>query len=177
MYDIYANAKGDAWRYALGNSGSQTLLTIGLNPSSATREKADVTVARVEQAATLNGYDGFIMLNLYPVRSTDFNELPSEGNQDAISKNLAVIEELVSNTSDPVVWTAWGESIKARRYFIDSAYRLLTNSRRNPVRWVHYGPLTQSGHPRHPSRLQYAWKFSELDTDQYIKLLEAELAA
>ena len=177
MYDIYANAKDDAWRYALGNSGSRTLLTIGLNPSTATREKADVTVAKVEQAAILNGYDGFIMLNLYPVRSTDFNELPSEGDQGAISKNLEAIEELMGRTADPVVWAAWGESIKARHYFIDAAYRLLTKSRKNPIRWLRYGPLTQSGHPRHPSRLQYAWKFAQFDADQYIKLLESELSA
>ncbi len=34
MYDIYSNNNNDSWRYTLGKSGSRTLLTVGLNPST-----------------------------------------------------------------------------------------------------------------------------------------------
>ena len=81
MYDIYSNANDDQWRFTLGRCGSRPLLTIGLNPSTATQERADPTVARVERIAEEKGFggrfDGFVMLNLYPVRATDFRELPA----------------------------------------------------------------------------------------------------
>lgn len=83
MYDIYSNAHDDQWRYTLGQSGKRPLLTIGLNPSTATQEKADPTVARVERIAKDKGFNGFVMLNLYPVRKTDFRKRPS-GRQDCL---------------------------------------------------------------------------------------------
>lgn len=62
------NAREDAWRFTLGKSGQRKLLTIGLNPPAATRVKSDPTVARVEKVAQQNGFDGFVMLYLYPIR-------------------------------------------------------------------------------------------------------------
>jgi hypothetical protein len=66
MYDIYSNAHDDAWRFTLGRSGKNPLLAVGLNSSTASREKSDITVAKVERIAERAGYDGFVMLNLYP---------------------------------------------------------------------------------------------------------------
>ena len=75
MYDIYSNDRNDTLRFTLGKSGSRKLLTVGLNPSTATQETSDTTVAKVEGVAKRTGFDGFVMLNLYPIRSTDFNAL------------------------------------------------------------------------------------------------------
>ncbi len=110
MYDIYSNAKNDLWRFTLGKSGNRNLITIGLNPSTATREKSDTTIAKVQRAARQAGFDGFVMLNLYPVRSTDFNALPEKVNAEAFTENLAKIEAVVAAESKPVVWAAWGEN-------------------------------------------------------------------
>lgn len=102
MYDIYRNDRKDEWRYTLGKAGKNPLLVIGLNPSTATQEKADTTVAKVEQVALNNGYDGFIMLNLYPVRATDYRDLPTRVNPTAFAKNLDAIEEVVEAQPKPI---------------------------------------------------------------------------
>ena len=87
MYDIYQNDCQDKWRYTLGKAGANPLVVIGLNPSTATQEKADTTVAKAEKVALQQGYDGFIMLNLYPIRATDYRKLPVKVNATAFANN------------------------------------------------------------------------------------------
>jgi hypothetical protein len=171
MYDIYSNNSDDSWRYTLGKGGSRKLLAIGLNPSTASQEKSDTTVAKVEGAAIRNGFDGFVMLNLYPVRSTDYNLLPVDLDRDAFFENLIRIESAVASESQPVIWAAWGNSIHARSYFVDAARQLLSRLQAYSPSWQHFGSLTGSGHPRHPSRLQYAWAFSPMDVSSYARTL------
>lgn len=172
MYNIYSNARDDHLRFTLGKSGPRKLLTIGLNPSTATKEKSDTTVAKVEGAARRNGFDGFVMLNLYPVRSTDFTALPRDVDAEAFSKNLECIEALVACEPKPVIWAAWGESILERDYFVSAGKALFARLRKYEVSWQHFGPLTTGGHPRHPSRLQYAWSFAHFDTASYEQKLD-----
>lgn len=173
MYNLYSNACDDRWRYVLGKAGHKPLLVIGLNPSTATQEKSDTTVAKVETVARMNGYDGFTMLNLYPVRATDYNTLPVEVEKAAFDKNIQVIIRMVSKTlSPPAIWAAWGESIMARPYFSAAVLELATVLKQYDVSWLHLGELTRTGHPRHPSRLHYGWRFSVLDMDRYAKVLE-----
>lgn len=169
MYDIYSNAQDDQWRFSLGKSGKRNLIVIGLNPSTATKEKSDTTIAKVEVAANQAGFDGFVMLNLYPVRSTDFNALPKEVNTEAFVENLVKIEAVVAAESQPVIWAAWGENIMAREFFVAASKELFSRLEKYGVSWQRFGSLTQTGHPRHPSRLHYAWKFSPFDTIGYVK--------
>jgi len=173
MYDIYSNAQKDMWRFALGRNGPRKLFAIGLNPSTATKEKSDTTVAKVDGVAKRNGFDGFVMLNLYPVRATDFNALPLDVNTVAFSENLNCIETLVAANPAPVVWAAWGESIHARSYFVTAARELFFQLQKYGTVWQHFGTLTNSGHPRHPSRLSYAWSFHELDARRYMQTLSS----
>lgn len=171
MYDIYSNSRDDLWRFTLGKNGSRKIFTIGLNPSTATKEKSDTTVAKVEGAAQRNNFDGFVMLNLYPIRSTDYNALPVEVNPEAFSENMNRIETLIAAEKNPVVWAAWGESIHARDYFVAATKELVDRLQKYGTSWLHFGSLTISGHPRHPSRLQYAWSFEEFNTSQYVRTL------
>jgi len=171
MYDIYHNARSDKWRFSLGRSGSRSLLVIGLNPSTATQEKSDTTVAKVDRVAKRHGFDGFVMLNLYPVRATNFNELPINVDAEAYFNNLNCIEDTVTKYLPRVIWAAWGESILARSYFLTAAQELFDRLGKHDLVWQHFGPITASGHPRHPSRLSYAWSFSKLDTKAYVQLL------
>jgi hypothetical protein len=171
MYDIYSNAQDGQWRFTLGKSGKRTLIVIGLNPSTATKEKSDTTIAKVEVAANQAGFDGFVMLNLYPVRSTDFNALPKEVNTEAFAANMVKIEAVVAAESEPVIWAAWGENIMAREFFVAASKELFTRLEKYGALWQRFGSLTQTGHPRHPSRLHYAWKFSSFDTVDYAQTL------
>ncbi|MGI8400912.1 MAG: DUF1643 domain-containing protein [Gemmatimonadaceae bacterium] len=171
MYDIYSNSRSDLWRFTLGRSGNRKLITIGLNPSTATEEKSDATVAKVEQVARRNGFEGFVMLNLYPVRSTDFRALAVRANAKAFAENLKTIESVVATESKPVIWAAWGDSILAREFFVDSAKELFERLQKYGTSWQRFGPFTASGYPRHPSRLKYAWGFSPLEAKSYVRTL------
>lgn len=167
MYDIYSNARNDAWRFTLGVSGNNPLFVIGLNPSTATQEKSDTTVAKAERVALSNGYDGFVMLNLYPIRATDYERLPLTTNQTAFTENIEAIVSALAAYKRPTVWVAWGESISARTFFIKAVQALGERLKESSVKFIRFGPLTRSGHPRHPSRLSYSWHFSSFDMDKY----------
>jgi hypothetical protein len=171
MYDIYTNARDDAWRFTLGKSGKRKLLTIGLNPSTATKEKSDPTVARVQKVAQNNDFDGFIMLNLYPVRATDYRTLPSKVDKVAFSDNLQRIEAVVADEENPVVWAAWGESILYHDFFVHACIELFARLQNHDVSWLRFGDMTASGHPRHPSRLSYSWRFAPLEVARYASTL------
>jgi hypothetical protein len=149
------------------------LYVIGLNPSTATQEKSDTTVAKVEEVARLNGYSGFVMLNLYPVRATDYNKLPTTPEPTAVAQNTAAIEALLRLAKKPTIWAAWGQSVLARSYFLSSAK--LLEARLSPLQpnWLHFGDLTARGHPRHPSRLSYAWSFSKFNMPAYVARIDA----
>lgn len=167
MYDIYENTENDQWRFSLGQSGSNPLLVIGLNPSTATQEKSDTTVAKAQHVAESSGFDGFVMLNLYPVRATDYQELPPTANQQAYRQNMEAIESIVATQRKAAIWAAWGESIKARSYFAGAIRELSVRLATYNPTYLHFGPLTQEGHPRHPSRLDYSWSLAPFEMIAY----------
>lgn len=157
MYDIYHPDQNNLWRYTLGRSGSKPLLVIGLNPSTATPEKLDPTVTRVEKVAQQSGFDGFVMLNLYPVRATDPKDLSPKADPEAYKRNLEEIEKVVAQYPSPTLWAAWGESVVDRPYLLRARDALYERLAQYQPQWRRFGDLTVSGHPRHASRLNYSW--------------------
>ncbi len=170
MYDLYSCNRGDTARFILGKSGRTQLYVIGLNPSTASREKADTTVAKVEQVAQRNAYEGFVMANLYPLRATDPQDLPAEHNARLSRRNIL---EIVDSFGDepPVMWAAWGVNISSRPYLLKACIKLHREVASRGGRWLHYGKLCQHGHPRHPSRLSYQWSFAEFDMAAYLAVM------
>ena len=128
MYDIYQSTADDACRFALGRSGRRTLVVVGLNPSTATREKSDPTAAKVERVARAHGCDGFVLVNLCPVRVTDSRTLPATVDGKLLAANLRAIAEVVR-----------------------AAVAIAEHLQRLGPAWQHFGPLTVGGHPRHPA--------------------------
>ena len=165
MFDVYHSDEDDQWRYTLGRAGKRPLFAIGLNPSTATAEKSDPTVTRVAEVARRNGYDGFTMLNLCPIRATDYTALSSKVNKVAFERNLQVIEQLVAGQPEPVLWAAWGEPVVYHGFFLKARDELYRRLKPHQPTWLRYGELTASGHPRHPSRLSYAWSFADHDIE------------
>jgi hypothetical protein len=157
MYDIYHSDQNDQWRYTLGRSGARPLLVIGLNPSTATQEKLDPTVTRVEKVAQQCGFDGFVMLNLYPVRATNPQDLPSKADPVAYERNLEDHRESRRSIPQSHLWAAWGETVVNRTYFLRARDTLHERLAQYQPQWRRFGELTANGHPRHPSRLNYAW--------------------
>jgi hypothetical protein len=171
LFDLYASDCDGRWRFVLGQSGACPLYVIGLNPSTATQERADTTIAKVVRVARQHGYEGFVMLNLYPVRATDCRTLPVKPDPQAYCENLDQIERIIGAAKAPVIWAAWGSGIRIHDYFLSAVHTLAVRLQPFAPTWIHFGSLTKAGHPRHPSRLAYAWRFASFDCASYARRL------
>ncbi|MBB3182287.1 DUF1643 domain-containing protein [Variovorax sp. Sphag1AA] len=149
MYDVYHSDKNDTWRYALGKAGRRTLIAFGHMPPLAAGEHADPDLAAVQEAAQASGYDGFILVNLYPVRAAEVNELPEQVDRVAFENNLDNIEALVAGNLEGTLWAAWGTSISERAYLAQARDTLLQRLQPYGVPWVSRGELVD-GHPLPP---------------------------
>ena len=73
-YDIekwlYAPNFYSEYRYILGTRGQRPLICIGINPSTARPDALDNTLKSVERIALGNGFDSFLMFNVYAQRAT-----------------------------------------------------------------------------------------------------------
>jgi hypothetical protein len=164
---IYRTNGGKTARFALGTEGKNPLFVIGLNPSTADDERPDPTIRRVMGFAERNGFDSFVMINLYPLRATNPAELPVDMDKELFKGNLFEIEKLVSTVHNPTILVSWGDGIYRRPYLeqcVKSIYEAIAGKN---VRWKQIGSLTKGGQPRHPSRVAYS-SFSDFDMDAYI---------
>ncbi|NBP99597.1 MAG: DUF1643 domain-containing protein, partial [Synechococcaceae bacterium WB6_3A_227] len=91
QHNIYVNDCNNKMRLALGKSGKRMLFIVGLNPSTATDAKADPTIKRVEKVANNAGFDGYLMLNLCSIRSTQIDDLPHRFQAKTFNSNLELI--------------------------------------------------------------------------------------
>ena len=57
------------YRYILGTRGKNPLICIGINPSTARPDQLDNTLASVQRISLHNGFDSFIMFNVYAQRA------------------------------------------------------------------------------------------------------------
>ena len=156
---IYSNSLDNKYRYALGTKGENTLYCFGVNPSTATPEKYDPTVTRVNRVANRLGFDSFVMLNLYPQRATNPSDLDKEVNKEQHKLNLYAVD-LIKDGS--YIWAAWGDLINVRPYLKDCLTQIqyIVQFFKKNVHWVKMGELTKNGNPRHPLYLKYQ-PFSE----------------
>ena len=168
-YDIYANNADNSARFLLGKSGEKPLFVVGNNPSTADEHRPDMTIAKVERFAHSRGFDGFVMLNLYPLRATDPRDLPPTADPHLIQSNLRKIAAQLSATPTPVIWAAWGNLIAARPYLFPCLHQLAAATKDFQPRWIQCGPSTTLSHPRHPSRLGYATRFRNFPLKPYLK--------
>lgn len=85
----------DEERYILGQPGNRNLLIFGINPSTASPgdNNIDPTIRKVRKIAENDGFDGWIMVNIYPQRATDPKDLPKEANKELLAKNTDEVQE------------------------------------------------------------------------------------
>ena len=139
-------------RYVLSSEGRKPLVVIGVNPSTANESKLDATKRRVFGFAEHNGYDGFVMINLYPQRTTDFGAVHQQRNEELHQKNLEAIRAFFKDSEDLDILAVWGNHGGERTYlkdcFRDIVSVLQEGGRR--VAWKQIGALAQKKQPRHP---------------------------
>ena len=160
MFTLYASNSDDSHRYVLGVLGKRPLFTFGVNPHLASKCRSDRTVSLVRSVASKNGYDGFVMFNIYPVRSKTVAELPRKPDLAAIRENETAIHRVLNEYPSPHLWAAWGNDVEQRPYLAQAVVSLARSLAKYEPRWLRFGDLTKSGNPRHPSRLAYEWKFA-----------------
>jgi len=154
-------------RYVLKREGANMLVVIGVNPSKATDKISDPTMTKIMGFAKYNGFDGFIMLNLYPQRCTNPNDLHKEMNRELHNENLRAIASEISNMESPSVLLAYGNTIGYRKYLKLCLKDIISLFAPKNPQWLQIGALTQRGNPRHPSRAGYC-TLSPLDISKLL---------
>ncbi len=167
---LYENDQKDDIRYVLGTKGNKSLLCFGINPSTATPGNLDNTLKSVERLALNNGFDSWIMMNIYPQRATNPNNIHKEFNLEIHQKNLELIQQVLSS-KNTVIWAAWGTLIEKRPYLMDCLYDIYNLSKMYDCNWVCLGNKSIKGHPHHPLYLKSTEKIKQFDIEEYIEEL------
>ena len=76
------------YRYILGTRGNKPLICVGINPSTAAPDALDNTLKSVERIALRNGYDSFIMFNVYAQRATNPDDMEQTYNMRLHQENM-----------------------------------------------------------------------------------------
>lgn len=141
-------------RFLLGQTGVKNVLFIGINPSIADNWNADMTIKKIIKFAELNGYDGWIIANIYPQRTTNPKYLHNNKDLDLVNKNIEAIRSLVKSGSIAGVVACWGNLINHRKFFKGLLQDIIYETGLDNIPWFCID-LTKEDIPRHPSRIGY----------------------
>ena len=175
---LYVPPFYDEYRYILGTRGKNPLICIGINPSTAKPGALDPTLKSVERIAQNNGYDSFLMFNVYPQRATDPNAMDSAFNSELHAENLAAFRYVLSLCAAdkrPAVWAAWGTLIEKRPYLIDAVLDLVALGEEYGAAWLTFGKRSKAGHPHHPLYLRADSKPEPFDVRAYCASLQQKI--
>lgn len=152
---IYVPDHYSEYRYLLGTRGRKPLICIGVNPSTAIPGRLDNTLKSVERIARFNGYDSFLMFNVYAQRATLPGDMDPELNPLLHAENLKAFAWALSRQAEkPAVWAAWGAVIEKRSYLPRCVLDLAETGRAFGAEWFTAGPRSRAGHPHHPLYLK-----------------------
>ena len=171
-YDItkwlYAPNFYSEYRYILGTRGQKPLICIGINPSTAQPDDLDNTLKSVQRIALGNGYDSFLMFNVYAQRATDPDTMERVCNPLLHKENMEAFRYVLSLSDSPAVWAAWGAVIEKRGYLKDCVRDMLDIGREYGAQWYCAGAITKKGHPHHPLYLRKDEKLRPFDVENYL---------
>lgn len=156
------------YRYILGTKGKHPLICIGINPSTARPDALDRTLQSVERIALNNGYDSFMMFNVYAQRATSPDDMELNFNEKMHEENMKAFKYILSlSSSKPDVWAAWGAIIEKRSYLARCVLDMVDIGSFYGARWLTCGKKSIKGHPHHPLYLK-----STLGLDEFENIKE-----
>lgn len=165
---LYAPNFYSEYRYILGTRGKNPLICIGINPSTAKPDDLDNTLKSVERIALGNGFDSFIMFNVYAQRATDPDHMEQTCNVALHNENMKAFAYILSISEKPVVWAAWGTIIEKRDYLADCVREMVNIGKQFGASWCCAGAVSKKGHPHHPLYLRKDEKVKPFDIDTYL---------
>ena len=145
-YDIekwlYAPNFYSEYRYILGTRGKRPLICIGINPSTAQPGALDNTLKSVERIALGNGFDSFIMFNVYAQRATKPDDMERQCNLHLHQENMEAFRYVLSISEQPTVWAAWGAIIEKRDYLAHCVRDMVEIGQRYGASWQCAGAIS-----------------------------------
>lgn len=175
-YDIekwlYAPNFYSEYRYLLGTRGKKPLICVGINPSTARPDALDNTLKSVQRIALGNGFDSFLMFNVYAQRATSPDDMEKVCNPQLHRENLEAFRYILSLSPQPAIWAAWGAIIEKRKYLPQCVRDLLLAGEEVDAQWYCAGAISKKGHPHHPLYLRKDEKLRPFDVAAYLQMLE-----
>ncbi len=168
---IYAPNFYSEYRYILGTRGKNPLICIGINPSTAKPDDLDNTLKSVERIALGNGFDSFIMFNVYAQRATDPDAMEKQCNLLLHKENMAAFRYVLSISENPAVWAAWGTIIEKREYLPQCVKDMVSIGQQYGAKWYCAGAVSKKGHPHHPLYLRKDERIKPFDVTAYLNTL------
>ena len=172
---LYAPNFYSEYRYILGTRGKNPLICIGINPSTAAPGALDNTLKSVERIALGNGFDSFIMFNVYAQRATNPDAMEKVCNPQLHRENLATFRYVLSISEKPAVWAAWGAIIEKRDYLADCLRDMVKAGQEYGANWYCAGAVTKKGHPHHPLYLRKDERIKPFDIAAYVASQEVKV--
>lgn len=159
------------YRYSLLGKGKNPLIVLGLNPSTADNKIPDPTMKRVVGFAESNDFDGFMMINLYPLRTSSPKILKESGFDEEIHKlNLHRIDSYLSKIKNPTILLAFGSKISEIKFLKRCLSDIVDVCRKYNPKWTCL-KTTKKGHPCHPLYLKSDLKLKPFDVAAYVEKL------
>ena len=162
------------YRYILGTRGKNPLICIGINPSTAAPDALDNTLKSVSRIALANGFDSFIMFNVYAQRATDPDQMDKVFNSCLHEENMRAFAYVLSHVGEgiePAVWAAWGTIIMKRPYLPRCVKDMVSVGKQYNACWLCAGCCSKAGHPHHPLYLKKDEKVLDFDVEGYLESL------
>ena len=162
------------YRYILGTRGRDPLICIGVNPSTAEPGNLDNTLKSVARIAAGNGFDSWIMFNVYAQRATRPDDMDRVRSEALHRENMRAFEYVLSQVGEgvrPAIWAAWGAVIEKRAYLPDCVRDMAEIGQQYGARWLCAGQRSVKGHPHHPLYLRKDEKVRPFDVEEYLKCL------
>ncbi len=163
------------YRYILGTRGDRPLICVGINPSTAEPGSLDNTLKSVERIAAGNGFDSWIMFNVYAQRATRPDDMDESLNPRLHRENMRAFEYILARSAArgraPAIWAAWGTIIEKRPYLSQCLRDMAGLAGGYGAVWLRAGRLSAKGHPHHPLYLKKDEKTLDFDMEEYLKSL------
>lgn len=119
MHWLYTKNTDNTARFTLGEfniTTDKTLICVGINPSTAEPDNLDPTLRKVKSIALSHNYSNWVMINVYPQRATNPNDLHINCDEQLHNVNINEIKNLLTSFNNADILFAYGNLISKRPY-------------------------------------------------------------